>query len=92
MTYSHPVVGYGMSSGIRFDFLDIVIVLCASLYQCCLRPGPCKVKQTLSLIFNFSAGSGKSRLFGVLPELICFRYGHTAQCVPTPFPTYLPKQ
>src|SRR5580692_174900 len=48
------------------------------LDECRLRPGPRKVKQTLSLVVCFSAGSGKDRLFGVLPELVCFRHGTLA--------------
>jgi hypothetical protein len=46
------------------------------LYQCRMRPGPRKLKQSLPVIVGFGVAGRKHRLFSVLPELICYRHGH----------------
>src|SRR3984885_13161817 len=60
------------------------------LLYCCLRPGPRKLKQTLPILVGFGDGSREDRLFGVLPELICYRHGQPR--APIPIPACIPWQ
>jgi hypothetical protein len=62
-----------------------------SLYQRRLRPGPRKVKQTLSFVVGLGVGGRQDCLFGILPELVCLRHG-TLTGAPTRPDLRLPAQ
>ena len=47
------------------------------LQQSRLRPGSRKLKQTLPFLVGFGRRSRNDRLLSVLPELICYRHGHS---------------
>src|SRR5580700_1157186 len=67
-------------SALCSDSCVIRVGLSVSCRQCRLCPGPRKVKQILPLAVGFGVGSRKDCLFGILPELLCFRHERPPCC------------